>query len=152
VGQANAILEGKSMNAVTIWSPHGGWNQKWVLLPQPDGTYIIGNAANGCRLDAEGGKDAQGTAVIWWPDNGGLNQRWHIEPVGEGIGAAYVIRSAMPGGLALDIEKASSADGARAILWPYHGGANQLWGIVPAGSESCWLISAASGKVLDANL
>lgn len=53
-------------------------------------------------------------------------------------------------GKLLDIEGASTADGARALQWASHGGANQQWKFIPAGPAGVYIVLAAhSGKALD---
>ncbi|MEU8526788.1 RICIN domain-containing protein [Streptomyces sp. NPDC048629] len=42
----------------------------------------------------------------------------------------------------LDIEGASTASGARAILWDWHGGKNQLFAISPSGEKRGYTIRA----------
>jgi alpha-galactosidase len=51
-------------------------------------------------------------------------------------------------GLVLDITGASTVNGALAIQWPYHGGANQQWQEVPVNG-GYKLVNRNSGLVLD---
>ena len=51
---------------------------------------------------------------------------------------------------ALDIEGGSTGDGARALQWAHHGGANQQWKFIPAGPAGVYFVLAAhSGRALD---
>ncbi|GIF04609.1 glycosyl hydrolase family 95 catalytic domain-containing protein [Actinoplanes siamensis] len=52
-------------------------------------------------------------------------------------------------GKVLDVNGASTADGARVIQWAWTGGTNQQWIRVPNSDGSCRLRSVNSGKVLD---
>ncbi|MEU7872860.1 RICIN domain-containing protein [Dactylosporangium sp. NPDC049140] len=52
-------------------------------------------------------------------------------------------------GKVLDVSGASTADGAKAIQWPWTGGANQQWTLLPNSDGSYRLRSVKSDKVLD---
>ncbi|MDN3241437.1 BNR-4 repeat-containing protein [Glycomyces tritici] len=54
-------------------------------------------------------------------------------------------------GKCVDIVSGSTADGAEAIQWTCHGGANQLWELQDAGGGYYRIVSVASGKCLDVN-
>ncbi|KOV69623.1 Tat pathway signal protein [Streptomyces sp. NRRL WC-3618] len=51
-------------------------------------------------------------------------------------------------GKALDVANASTADGATLIQWPYGGGTNQQWSLLPNIDGSFRLVNAKSGKLL----
>ena len=61
-----------------------------------------------------------GSAAYW---NKGDNQLWTLEPASNG----YVFIVARHSGKVLDVEYASTDDGARVIQYTTHGGANQQW-------------------------
>lgn len=48
----------------------------------------------------------------------------------------------------VDVCDASAANGAAIIQWPYHGGSNQKWHIVPTGDGYYKILSSLSGKAL----
>ncbi|MGW2571952.1 RICIN domain-containing protein [Streptomyces sp. NPDC001537] len=52
-------------------------------------------------------------------------------------------------GKVLDIKDASTADGALVIQWPWTGGTNQQWRLLPDTDGSYRLSNVRSGKVLD---
>jgi endoglucanase len=52
-------------------------------------------------------------------------------------------------GRALDVEAASSADGANISLWDYWGGNNQKWTITATSGGYYRVTAVHSGKVLD---
>ncbi|MEV7026079.1 alpha-L-fucosidase [Kitasatospora sp. NPDC093558] len=52
-------------------------------------------------------------------------------------------------GKVLDVSDASTADGAGLIQWPWTGGTNQQWKLVPNADGSYRLSNAKSGKVVD---
>ncbi|MEU3479829.1 RICIN domain-containing protein [Streptomyces sp. NPDC033753] len=53
------------------------------------------------------------------------------------------------GGKVLDVADRSTADGARVIQWPWSGGTNQQWRLLPDHDGSFRLSNVHSGKVLD---
>ncbi|WP_367318721.1 alpha-L-fucosidase [Streptomyces sp. HUAS ZL42] len=52
-------------------------------------------------------------------------------------------------GKVMDVSGASSADGASIIQWPWTGGTNQQWKLLPNADGSYRLSNVRSGKVLD---
>lgn len=52
-------------------------------------------------------------------------------------------------GKVLDVSDASSDDGAPIIQWPWHGGTNQQWRVVPNDDDSYRLVNVRSDKLLD---
>jgi hypothetical protein len=54
-------------------------------------------------------------------------------------------------GKCVDVVSGSTADGAEAIQWTCHGGANQQWELQDAGGGYYRIVSQASGKCLDVN-
>ena len=52
-------------------------------------------------------------------------------------------------GQVLDISGGSTANGASAIQWPYHGGTNQQWSLTATGDGYDYIQNLNSGKVLD---
>ncbi|MFF4798861.1 alpha-L-fucosidase [Streptomyces sp. NPDC001351] len=52
-------------------------------------------------------------------------------------------------GKVMDVKDASTADGALVIQWPWTGGANQQWKLLPDTDGSYRLSNVKSGKVLD---
>lgn len=88
------------------------------------------------------------TAVIQWTDGGGPNFRFKITSVGTNI---YRITPSMPYGLAkcIEIDGASTANGAGLIQNNYTGATNQQWSFVDLGNGYFQIINVNSGKALD---
>ncbi len=114
------------------WRAHGDLNQQWRLMPFGihSNIYVIVSAESGLALDVTGGSLAPGAPVIQWPWHGGVNQLWVVVPFSDLVPAGapdvYVVVSALTS-QALDVDRASTADGAPLIQWPWHGGLNQIW-------------------------
>jgi alpha-glucosidase len=68
--------------------------------------------------------------LIQFADRNGLNQQWQLVDVGGGF-IRIVSRST---GMDVDVQGASTGDGAIIIQWPANGGANQQWQFVPTAT------------------
>ncbi|MEV7328982.1 RICIN domain-containing protein [Micromonospora sp. NPDC093244] len=73
---------------------------------------------------------------------GGPEQQWVVNPAG----ADAVSLTNAAHGQCLDVEGASTDDGARLLQFPCHGGANQQWRLSPTGTGPVLLVAAHSGK------
>ncbi|NMA67371.1 MAG: carbohydrate-binding protein [Clostridiaceae bacterium] len=65
-------------------------------------------------------------------------------------GETYVLINRNSGKV-LDVNGASTSDGANVVQWTYHGDNNQLWDIVDLGNGYYKLLNVNSGKALDVN-
>ncbi|MFD2116701.1 RICIN domain-containing protein [Paenibacillus yanchengensis] len=115
----------------------------------PQRHNFIHNVNSNKRLGVGGAdKQSAGAHIIQWQLEDVNDQKWYIERLENG----YVnIRNA-ESGLLLDVNGASTADGAKIIQWPDNGGLNQQWSIVPTGTDrghSSYIINRGSGKYLD---
>ena len=100
---------------VLMWQLHGGPNQRFVK----DGP-LIRAVHSGKVLDMS----RQDGSIVQWEAHGLQNQRWEFHPDG-------TIR--LEGSdLCIDVEGGSQEEGARVIAWPWHGGGNQLFELLPA--------------------
>lgn len=112
---------------VSIWTKHGGKNQRWYLVPDGKGYYTIKSASNpNYVLDAAGSTPKKGSNVSIWTSHGGNNQKWKIEQLANG---SYLIRSAANPNYVLDASGSSPKKGANVSIWASHGGSNQKWKI-----------------------
>ena len=112
---------------VSIWTKHGGKNQRWYLVPDGKGYYTIKSASNPSYvLDAAGSTPKKGSNVSIWTSHGGNNQKWKIEQLANG---SYLIRSAANPNYVLDASGSSPKKGANVSIWASHGGSNQKWKI-----------------------
>jgi hypothetical protein len=79
--------------------------------------------------------------------------QFRVEPI-DGVWCRIVAASPYFSNMVLDVQQASHEDGAPVILWPWHGGSNQLFRAIdaPALTTKAWgcsLQAQHSGKVLD---
>ncbi len=115
------------------------------------GKYRITTGATGFNnaLDAAGGVNANGTAVINWPRNGTRAQEWYIDQTSATPGGTplYSVYPASNHSFCLDVAGASKADGALVQLWGCHFGPNQQF-FMRFNATSQAFIARHSGKAL----
>ena len=116
--------------AIQQWACWGGDNQKWQVVPGPQGTFAILNKSSGRVVDVTGGNQSLSNdiPIQQWSFWGGRNQLWRLNSMGNGFEV-----SALGSGLCLDVIGGPSTveDGAGIQQWACWGGLNQLWQFVP---------------------
>ncbi|MFE6051490.1 RICIN domain-containing protein [Kitasatospora sp. NPDC056446] len=106
---------------VRQWTCTGGANQQWIW--GGDGRLV--NVHSGKCLDIPGYSTVWGTQADQWTCDGGTNQQWLmiIPPR-----SAYFALENNASRLFLDVNGASTADGAAVIQWqPTQSAPNQSW-------------------------
>lgn len=103
---------------------NGGKNQRFYVDPCGADVYRIIAAHSGRVLDLAG-PDGMGAAVWQFAWAAAPNQMWRFEEVPGG----FIIASQWDRGLVLDVEGASSDDGAAIIVWERTGGVNQVFAL-----------------------
>ena len=122
---------------------HGGDNQLWQLTsasmtppasPSPSRPSVIGEAPrpSGNTAGNNAGNSAGGT--------GG-------RPSGRTIYAGMIVSRVTS--KCVDVERASTADGANIRQWTCNGTAAQLWDFIETARNEVAIVSRASGKVMD---
>lgn len=91
-------------------------SQRYQLLVQTDGSYVIQNTASGLVLDVQNGQAGNGAVVQQYPSNGTDAQRWFLRDAGNG----YYIQSAL-GNWVLDVSGAATSDGTPITLYSPNG-------------------------------
>ena len=153
-GKAMDVCNGNMANGANIqlYDDNGTAAQKWVLVAQKtvaDGYYKIAANTNANQSLNVAGDSTEASANIQiWNHAGNMYSRV--------IGVEYVsdgyYRLKMPiSGLYFDVCNWSTADGAQVLQYGYHGGANQLWRIIPTGDGSYNIVSKNGDKYLDRN-
>lgn len=108
-----------------------------------DGTYKIIARHSGKALWPSG--DGNGSSVQQKTAKGQTIYKWNVTGLGNN---QYKITNAS-NGRALDVNGASTADGANVIIWDYNGSPNQNWTIQPVGGGYFTVTAVHSGKALD---
>ncbi|MFJ4680362.1 family 20 glycosylhydrolase [Kitasatospora sp. NPDC088783] len=102
------------------WTPHGGPNQQWQLVPNADGTHTLTNGASHLCLDVAAASPAAGAAAVQAACTGTDSQRWRFTPAGSG----YTVTNQQSG---LLLTATAPTDGAPVIQQPATGTAAQNW-------------------------
>ena len=128
----------------------GGDNQRWQLELVEDGFFKIVCKQSGKVLDVQGMSTSNGALIQQWDYLGGDNQKWQLILADDTYppSASFKI-AAKQTGKALDVQAASTTNGALIQQWDYIGGDNQNWQLVPAESGYFRIAAKHSGKVLD---
>ncbi|KAL6894961.1 ricin B lectin domain-containing protein [Trichoderma evansii] len=102
-------------------------NQQWKVTALSPGVYGLKSALGPWMAAPDDGSVAQVDTSAYDPVPN-LITRWRISDAGSGN---YFIENVQYPGRVIDLEYASSADNTRAILYPYHQQANQIWQFIP---------------------
>lgn len=95
-------------------------NQMWFHDKPGDGTLTLRNEKSGRCVDAFRGPGVQ---VVQWTCDGTNDQKW----VATSINGKWRFQSVRHPGYCLDVQGASTANGARVVLFGCHTLNNQLW-------------------------
>jgi len=111
---------------IVQWPWTGGANQRWTVLPNPDGSVRLRSVNSGKVLDSPAGS-AQGAALDQSTETSSDTQWWRLVPAAT---AGYYRIVNVHNGWCADVSGGSTADGAGVIQWAPNGGANQEWQLV----------------------
>jgi hypothetical protein len=142
---------GYSTNSGTVIQqcyPTGGENQQWNLT-NLNGESFVQNAYSGMVLDDPLGSKKNDTKIQQGNENFGFgfNQRWQFIRLKNGN---YEVKNFWSGKV-LDDPRSSTQNGTAIEQYTFHGGLNQQWVLVPAGTtydQDVFVQNASSGEVL----
>lgn len=103
---------------VVIWSDDPGHQQRWLIMPVPNGggkVYIVARHS-GSFLDVIGAKREEGWQVGQYPYQAGDQQMWWLEDAEDG----YVKIKNDGSNLYLEVYGAGTTDGSAVIQWNDH--------------------------------
>jgi DNA-binding winged helix-turn-helix (wHTH) protein len=106
--------------------------------------YEVENQQTGALLEVPFASAINGTLLDQWGRNGGGNQRWIANANGP-----YWTFTSVSSGKRLDVPGGSRSLEVQVDQWQVNHAANQNWIVLPAGDQSCKIISQASGLLLD---
>ncbi|MFI0943675.1 RICIN domain-containing protein [Streptomyces sp. NPDC021020] len=155
-------------------SPSGPWSAYNTFAPAGTSTYNS-QTANIIQVSGTAGttwiyagdrwnpSDLASSQLIWLPitvSGSTLNVGWFTSWSLDVSAGTWTANSSVPtaadhvltsahDGQAIDVNAASTSDGAAIVQWPANGGANQRWNLRRAYGNVFSLVSAASGKCLD---
>jgi uncharacterized repeat protein (TIGR02543 family) len=97
-----------------LWDNKYTPNQRFKLISDGNGYYVIQNINSGLVFDVSGGRMANGATVIQWPSHGGENQKWKLIANDNG---SYTIASKKNTNFCIDLPAGSSAKNTQPILY-----------------------------------
>lgn len=143
---------GKKDNSVSLWqcTYNGGDAQKWLIIPNTDGTYSFVSKCNGKYIDMQGGgTPANGTDVIQYTGNGTSAQKWVMNLQSEAPEGTFYISYAANPNYRLEIQNRSVDNGGNLILYQAHGATSQQFTLAKQGNGYYTITNVNSGKQLD---
>ena len=136
-------------NVVQSSFSDGSREQMWTPVDIDAGAVVLQNVATGKVLDVEGGSGSNGTNVQVYERNDSSAQKFVFEPTELVKTATYVFHSGANYGQVIDLNNASTQDGAAITTWASNNGGNQKWNLNGNGDGTYRISNAANGKVLD---
>lgn len=133
---------------IQLYDYNGSDAQRWEIVSDGQGAYIIKNAISGKVLDVAAGSIKNGANVQTYMFNNTCAQKWHIVESGNGEYYIYSVCS----GRVLDVAGANSGNGANVQIYRPNGSAAQKWKLVPKRTidDGEYIISSsAENKVID---
>jgi hypothetical protein len=115
------------------------------LGPFPPGAaYQISVKATGQLMSVHNAATANGSIIEEQPAHGGADQRWLLNA----SGSYWAIVNGQSQ-TCLDVNGASTSDGATVWIWSCSGATSQAWSLQDAGSGFYNIVNANSGSCLD---
>ena len=142
-------LSASGSNVVQSSFSDGSREQMWTPVDIDAGAVVLQNVATGKVLDVEGGGSSNGTNVQVYERNNSSAQKFVFEPTELVKTATYVFHSGANYGQVIDLNNASTQDGATVTVWTSNNGGNQKWNLSGNGDGTYRISNAANGKVLD---
>ena len=136
-------------NVVQSSFSDGSGEQMWTPVDIDAGAVVLQNIATGKVLDVKGGSNSNGTNVQVYERNNSTAQKFIFEPTELVKTATYVFHSGANYGQVVDLNNASTQDGATGTTWTSNNGGNQKWNLSGNGDGTYRISNAANGKVLD---
>lgn len=136
-------------NVVQSSFSDGSREQMWTPVDINAGAVVLQNVATGKVLDVEGSSSSNGTNVQVYERNNSSAQKFVFEPTELVKTATYVFHSGANYGQVVDLNNASTQDGATVTTWTSNNGGNQKWNLSGNGDGTYRISNAANGKVLD---
>lgn len=124
--------------------------QKWLIIPNTDGTYSFVSKCSGKYIDMkDGGSPSNGKDIIQYTGNNTSAQKWVLKLQSEAPEGTFFISYAANPNYRLDVQNASADNGANLSLHVANGGANQQFALRKNGDGYYTVTNVHSGKQLD---
>ena len=170
------VQQSSAQDGATVqqWSWNQSSAQRWRLDLSAAGRYRIVNVGSGKCLDVEGRSNTAGAKISQYQCHGGENQAFRFDrfanatppvsvPVPPPASPVPAVSSVRAPGRTLytgmihsratdkcvDVERASTAEGANVFQWSCNATAAQIWDVVDLGRNEIAFIAQASNKVMD---
>ncbi len=122
-GMVLDVAEGSPGDCVNIrlWERNNTNAQKFNIIPQSDGTYVLEPWCSGKRVDVYAGGKEPGTNIWQYSKNGTDAQKWYLVP--SNTGYFYLVSKC--NGLCMDVDNAETHNGTNIKCWYANGNSAQ---------------------------
>lgn len=118
----------KSGQNVQLWSQSNSCAQKWKVVPSGENYNLISTCAYGFSLDIASSSPADNVNVQLDKTSNSDKQKWNISKIQPVLESGnYSIESETGERLVIDIDHASTANGANILVWANNKASNQIW-------------------------
>lgn len=160
-GRCLEVANNKIANGTNVrqWEDNNSHAQRWDI--EADGktvtvgaasysTYVLKSQGTAFAMDVSGGNAQSGTNIQLYSVNNSDAQRFIFIPIEVlSDGGTYKIVSAVAEDMVLDVQGASTANGANVMLHPSNDGSNQRWIAQKNDDNTLTFIGAGSQKAMD---
>ena len=118
-GMVLDVAEGSSADCANIrlWGRNDTDAQKFNVILQSDGTYVLEPWCSGKRTDVYAGGNEPGTNIWQYSKNGTDAQKWYLVPTNNG----YYYLVSKCNGLCMDVDNACTYNGTNIKCWCVNG-------------------------------
>lgn len=118
-GMVLDVAEGAPGDCVNIrlWERNNTNAQKFNIIPQSDGTYVLEPWCSGKRADVYAAGKEPGTNIWQYSKNGTDAQKWYLVPTNTG----YFYLVSKCNGLCMDVDNAETYNGTNIKCWYANG-------------------------------
>ncbi len=122
-GMVLDVAEGSPGDRVNVrlWERNDTDAQKFNVIPQSDGTYVLEPWCSGKRLDVSEGSKTPGANIWQYEKNGTDAQKWYLVPSNDG----YFYLVSKCNGLCMDVDDAGTYNGTNIKCWYANGNSAQ---------------------------
>ena len=127
-----------------IYANNNSAAQKWLIVGDGEGAYMIKNSASDKVLDVAAGNVRNGANVQMYSANGSCAQKWRITKNSDGSYSIYSVCSAR----VLDVYGGNPSNRSNVQIYAPNGSAAQKWNLIPVRTveDGEYVISLASAE------
>ena len=111
---------------IRLWERNNTDAQKFNVIPQSDGTYVLEPLCSGKRVDVCSGSSEPGTNICQYSKNGTDAQKWYLVP--SNTGYFYIVSKCNK--MCMDVDEARTSNGTNIKCWYPNGNNAQKFKLI----------------------